>query len=113
MRDFLVQYGVPENLISLEDRSTSTYENALYSAAILRPRAIRRILLVTDAVHMLRARRTFEKLGFDVIPAPCRFHPVYQWGPEDFLPSLHAIAWNEEVMHEAAGLLWYVLRGRA
>jgi uncharacterized SAM-binding protein YcdF (DUF218 family) len=113
MRDFAIRSGVPDSLIWLEDRSTSTYENALYSATILRPKAIREVILVTDAIHMFRAQRVFEKVGFKVIPAPCRFRPVYEWDFYDWLPSLRAIAWNEEVFHEAAGLFWYRIQGRA
>jgi uncharacterized SAM-binding protein YcdF (DUF218 family) len=112
MRDYLLRYGVPEDKLIVEDRSATTFENAVFSARILRSKSIHRIVLVTDAVHMFRAQRTFERLGFAVTPAPCDFHSVYEWGLEDFLPSTRAVTWNDEVMHEVVGALWYRLKGR-
>lgn len=45
-------------------------ENARFSAAILAPLGVTRILLVTDAFHMPRARRAFAIAGLDPIAAP-------------------------------------------
>ncbi len=56
-----------------EARSTTTYENARYSYAILAPLGIRRIYLVTSAAHMPRARAIFEEAGFAVTPMPTIF----------------------------------------
>jgi uncharacterized SAM-binding protein YcdF (DUF218 family) len=112
MRDFLLRHGVPESKLIIENRSRSTDENARYTAEILRQKAIRKIVLVTDAVHMRRAQKTFEKLGFMVIPAPCGFRPVYEFDWGDALPSWRAIVWNEDVLHEVVGLIWYWARGR-
>lgn len=112
MRAFLLDAGVPEASLWVEDRSGSTYENALFSAEILHEKSVKRILLVTDAVHMFRAQRAFEKLGIQVIPAPCGFRPVYGPDLDDLLPSMRAVAWNEDVVHELAGVVWYWLRGR-
>jgi DUF218 domain len=95
MRDFLLRHGVPESKLIIENRSRSTDENVRYTAEILRQKAIRKIVLVTDAVHIRRAQRTFEKSGLTVIPAPCGFRPVYEFGWEDALPSWRAIMWNE------------------
>lgn len=75
----------------------------MYTAEILRQRAIRKIVLVTDAGHMRRAQKTFEKWGLTVIPAPCGFRGVYELDWEDALPSWRAIMWNEDVLHEVVG----------
>jgi uncharacterized SAM-binding protein YcdF (DUF218 family) len=111
MRDFLLRHGIPESKLIIENRSRSTAENARYTAEILRQKAIRKIVLVTDAVHMGRAQKTFEKLGLTVIPAPCGFRPVYEFDWGDALPSWRAIMWNEDVLHEVVGLVWYWTRG--
>jgi uncharacterized SAM-binding protein YcdF (DUF218 family) len=111
MRDVVLRYGVPESQLIIENRSRSTAENARYTAEILRQKAIRKIVLVTDAVHMRRAQKTFEKCGLTVIPAPCGFRPVYEFGWGDALPSWEAIVWNEDVLHEIVGLVWYWARG--
>lgn len=50
--------GVPREAMVLEARSTSTEENARYSADAL---VAGRILVVTDAYHVFRARRVFAR----------------------------------------------------
>jgi uncharacterized SAM-binding protein YcdF (DUF218 family) len=113
MKRFLESSGVPDALIWREDESRSTAENALYSARILRARGIREIVLVTDAVHMARAERCFVRQGISVIAAPCAFRPVYRFDLRDILPSWAAITWNEGLLHEWIGTVWYRLRGVA
>lgn len=51
--------GVPPEVIVREERSTSTEENARFAAEVLDPRS--RVLVVTDAYHVLRAERVFGR----------------------------------------------------
>ena len=60
MQLFLGALGVPQSVFMLESRSRSTRENAVNSAVMLRERGMNRILLVTSARHMPRARALFE-----------------------------------------------------
>ena len=110
MRQLLQRAGVAESMIWTESRSSSTHENAAYSAEILRQRGIDRIILVTQAQDMLRAERSFRKQGLIVVPAPCAFREL---GPalEELIPSWKAIYRNERTLHETVGLGWYWLRG--
>jgi uncharacterized SAM-binding protein YcdF (DUF218 family) len=65
-RDMLADAGIaPERLI-LEDRSLNTFQNALLTKGILRPKASERWLLVTSAYHMPRAIGSFRRVGFPV-----------------------------------------------
>lgn len=50
--------GLPESATHIEDRSTSTEENARNAASTLKAQ---RILVVTDAYHVFRARRLFAR----------------------------------------------------
>ena len=54
-----VARGLPEESVVLEERSTSTRENAQYAARILGADA--RVLVVTDAYHVFRERRVFAQ----------------------------------------------------
>jgi uncharacterized SAM-binding protein YcdF (DUF218 family) len=115
MRDFLVEAGVrPDDLI-LEDKSRTTYENALFCKERIggenAPEG--RIWLVTEAIHMRRAERCFRARGIDVVSAPCDHHA---WR-EDFtaasvIPSARGISRVTTAAHEWLGILWYWLRGR-
>ena len=69
MRDFLVSEGVPADRIVVEDRSTNTHENALYTKQLLTNRDKHLVLLTSD-YHMFRAWRAFEKAGLNVVPRP-------------------------------------------
>ncbi|MEI6871337.1 MAG: YdcF family protein [Verrucomicrobiota bacterium] len=53
--------GVPRAAMVLEDQSTSTLENARNAAAKLEEAGKARVLLVTDAYHVFRARRLFGR----------------------------------------------------
>ena len=110
MRQLLRRAGVAESMIWTENRSSSTHENAVYSAEILRQHGIDRIILVTEAQDMLRAERAFRKAGLVVIPAPCAYREL---GParDELIPSWTAIYRNERTLHESLGLAWYWLRG--
>jgi uncharacterized SAM-binding protein YcdF (DUF218 family) len=111
MRRMMADQGIPEPLLWTEERSTSTYENALFGAEILRRKGIRRIVLVTEAYHMLRSERCFLKQGLQVIPAPCNFALITA-EVNAFLPGGEGILENEQNLHELFGLGWYLIRGR-
>ncbi len=90
-----------------ETQSINTAENALYTSGILLPRDMRRIVLVTDAIHMARARRAFERVGFNVITAPSGFVASGPLNPASFIPTAHALRISHYALHEWLGLLWY------
>ncbi len=54
-------------------RSRTTWENAQFSAEVLLPQGIKRVVVVTQAWHMPRAVWSFQQAGFEVVPAPVGF----------------------------------------
>ena len=113
MKQTLVEAGVPGDMISTEGGSKSTYENALFTARLLRAKGIHRIVLVTEAYHIPRATQSFRKQGFDVIPAGCAARYLQFEGLwSQFFPSAQMIRYNEESLHEWIGLAWYRLTGK-
>jgi uncharacterized SAM-binding protein YcdF (DUF218 family) len=113
MRQILLEQGVPDTMIWLDDRSHSTYENAVDTAELLRQKDIQQVVLVTEAFHMLRAQKAFEHQGLTVVPAPCDFRYVQFHGDwSQFVPTSKAIEKNENVLHEWLGLAWYWVSGK-
>ena len=103
------EFGVPVRW--KESESLDTADNARMSAQILKPAGIRRVVLVTQAFHMPRARQLFEGAGLEVIPAPTDFKGPGD-GPlvvSDFLPQARAIQTSYYALHEWLGLAWISL----
>ncbi len=70
MKRWLGEQGIAEQQIVTETRSRTTYENAKFSAALLRERNVETVALVTSDFHVQRAQRLFEKQGLTVLPKP-------------------------------------------
>ncbi|MHA6495235.1 YdcF family protein [Pseudomonas borbori] len=92
-----------------EARSRTTWENAINSAEIL-PGDKTRVLLVTQAWHMPRARWSYEQAGFQVLSAPMGFLGVANGRPAGgWLPESQAVWQSGLLINEAIGLLAYKL----
>ena len=80
--------------------SRNTAENASYSVRVLNVANIRRIVLVTHAWHMPRAKSLFEQQGIAVIPAPTGFAPRGVPMFELLLPSTGAFERSSACLRE-------------
>lgn len=95
----------------VEKVSLDTQQNARFSAVQLSAAGVRRILLVTHAVHMPRAQAAFEDAGLQVIPAPTAW--LGGTGADDQVlgelpgPTSAYAGWY--AVHEWLGLLAYRL----
>lgn len=96
----------------IEDRSLNTFENALYSAEILKSQGVEKVLLVTEAFHMRRAIGAFSGTGVKVIAAPTGRRPLNPVDSLSFLPTLNSLADSHFAIHELLGRVWYALRHR-
>lgn len=103
-----VDFAVP--VTWQEQTSRTTWENAIHTAAVLQPLGKRRVVLVTQAWHMQRARWSFERAGFSVVPAPVGFLGRDSARPfAGLLPESRALWQNGQLLNEAVGLLGYRL----
>ncbi|MFN3768772.1 MAG: YdcF family protein [Ectopseudomonas guguanensis] len=94
----------------LEEQSRTTWENASLSAELLQPQGVRRVVLVTQAWHMSRARWCFEQAGFEVITAPMGYLSAgYERPLGGWLPESRAIWQSSQLLNEALGLWFYPL----
>lgn len=96
-----------------EEQSQDTAGNARYSAEILRQAGITRVVLVTQAFHMPRARLLFEAAGLQVVPAPAHFVSKTGGGfaASDLLPGASALHHSYYALHEWLGIAWARLSG--
>ena len=103
MRDF----GVEAKWV--EPKSVNTYGNAKYAKALLDNAGIRRVYLVTHAVHMPRAVWAFENIGISTIPAPMGFTTLDKEDRETlgYFPSVFGLQLSSTALHEQLGLMWY------
>jgi uncharacterized SAM-binding protein YcdF (DUF218 family) len=108
--DFLKNVGISPTHIYREDASRNTYENAQFSARMLRQRFPKgRFLLVTTAFHLRRAAACFRKAGVEFTPYPVDFRS----GPrtvnlaESIWPNAEALARFDFLVHEWVGYLTY------
>jgi uncharacterized SAM-binding protein YcdF (DUF218 family) len=103
MRMLLVDLGVPPSAILLEEKSRNTRQNASESARMLRERGMSRILLVTSASHMERARTHFAAEGLRVTPAPAD-HPSIDFSDvRRWIPSSSALDQSARALKEWVG----------
>jgi uncharacterized SAM-binding protein YcdF (DUF218 family) len=94
----------------IEDQSMNTSQNASLSADLLRKENIQNIILVTDAIHMPRARSAFEHAGLHVEPAPSVFIGGNGYHLSRFIPNAQSLKNSHYAIHEWLGLLGYGLR---
>lgn len=103
LRDF----GVEGDVFLTFEEARNTQEEAKLIAAT----GIRRILLVTSAWHMPRAKMLFERAGLEVVEAPCDYemHYVAEEPIEikDFFPNAEALMRNSYAIKEWVARIGY------
>ena len=92
----------------LETKSRTTLENALFSAKMLAPEGVKKIILVTQSYHMKRAVLLFKHAGFEVIPAPTQLSDRYDLTNWLFwMPDAGSLQESSRVIYEYIGIWWY------
>jgi uncharacterized SAM-binding protein YcdF (DUF218 family) len=113
VRALWLSLGVPAAQMRFEEKSRNTWENALFTRALVNPQPGETWLLVTSAWHMPRAMGIFRQAGFKVTAYPVDYR---SFGDQrDWQLSLRAL--NEmqllhDAMHEWIGLTAYYLTGK-
>ncbi|WP_041779975.1 YdcF family protein [Allocoleopsis franciscana] len=121
MAQLLKTVGVPSSAILQDPTSLNTYQNAVNVKKIMQERGIRRILLVTSAMHMPRSLRIFQRQGIDAIPAPTDFLVSEQEIEEpnsspqaivlSLMPDTERLDRTTRALKEYIGMAVYRLRG--
>lgn len=113
VRELWSELGVDMARTTFETRSRNTWENALFTRAIIHPQPNQRFLLVTAAWHMPRAMGVFRKLGYNVIAYPTDYQTL---GDSRDYTSLNLgteeLGLFQLALHEWIGLAAYHLAGK-
>ena len=105
----LKDFGVPADCLSGVDDARNTEEEAKSIASL----GVKKLLLVTSAWHMKRARMMFEKYApeVQVVCAPSDFEnsfkTVVSLSLRDLLPDTYSFHLNSAAFHEWIGILGY------
>lgn len=121
MAEIMRTLGVPDSAILQDPTSFNTYQNAVNVQQILKKQGIRRILLVTSAMHMPRSLAIFQRLGIDTVAAPTDFLVTRQELAEpnssieasllNIVPDAFRLEMTTRALKEYLGTLIYRLRG--
>ena len=69
-RQYALQRGIPASDILIEEKSHTTYENILYAKQLADTHGIKKVLIVSDPLHMKRAVAMATDVGLVAEPSP-------------------------------------------
>jgi len=119
----LAALGVPPDAVVEEDKSASTIENGVFTARLFEQRGWKKqAYLVSQTVHLIRAKPIFEKEGFkikkvsaDIVPAdftyPAAPEPPKDWNNSTII--VYEPYTGEELLEYPAGGLLRRLQAAA
>jgi uncharacterized SAM-binding protein YcdF (DUF218 family) len=110
LRRYAERMQIPARQILVTERAENTEQEA-QGARKLFAGDQKKIILVTSAFHMKRARQIFERQGFEVIPYPVNIRVAAEHLTVlSFLPDPRALNATHTALHELLGRLYYQLK---
>ena len=101
-----IEFGIHENDILVTKKGKNTYEEANAISHLIDNKS--KIILVTSAFHMKRAKFLFEKYTFNVFPYPVDFkYKNHKITILDFIPSAGSLSRSSFVIREVLGRIYY------
>lgn len=94
----------------VEQQSRTTWENAVYTARLLRPERLMTVVLVSQSWHLPRAIWAFERAGLRPLPWPAPRTAAHVGRLGDFLPNIAGLRDSSYALHEIVGAVYYRLR---
>jgi len=111
LKAFLINISVPDSDIIIENKSKNTYENALFSAKILKQKKSKNLLLITSSLHIYRAKKCFEKVGLKVDIFPADYYNEELSFESIFIPKPEILTAWTKLFHEIFGIIAYKIAG--
>ena len=111
LKEYAISIGIPSEKIFVTKDVENTADEAVAVKKLISPS--KRIILVTSAYHMYRAKRLFEKQGFIVIPykVDYKVNKNDRTTLMDFLPSAINLELTEIGIREIIGRIYYIIKG--
>ncbi len=111
LKEYAISNNIPAEKILVTKDVENTADEAVAVKELISP--MKKIILVTSAFHMIRARKLFEKKGFNVIPYKVDYETSQNKviGIMDFLPSAGNLGQTETGIREIIGRLFYLVKG--
>ncbi len=81
-------------------------------AKLLKAEGLKRVALVTDAIHMPRSRQVFESTGLEVIACPTAYAGQRPFAPYQLVPGAAALHLSQSALREWVSRGYYLLRYR-
>ena len=108
LKEYALSNGIPSEKIFITKDVENTADEAVAVKELINPS--KRIILVTSAFHMYRAKRLFEKKGIVVIPYKVDYKAsgLKNSNIMDFLPSANNLELTETGIREIIGRLYYL-----
>ena len=115
VEEVLIAMGVKPEDIVLEESARNTHENAVYTKQILKPYLKERMVLVTSAMHIPRAKACYIKEGFivDDFPTDIRKKDTPSGILDLVIPQERNLSKFAELIREMAGYVIYKMVGFA
>lgn len=115
VKEVLIAMGVKEQDIYVEENARNTHENAVNTKKMLRPFLKERMVLVTSAMHMPRAKACYLKEGFlvDDFPADIKKKDTYSGILDRIIPEERNLTKFAELIREMTGFVIYKVMGFA
>ncbi len=115
IRNFLLQIGIPNEKIIIENESKNTIENAIFSKKIIDSlNTGHKVLLITSAFHMRRSLAIFEKQNYTHVIPYCtdRYSGERKFVFDHcFVPNIMALGAYGLLFHEVLGYGVYKAKG--
>jgi uncharacterized SAM-binding protein YcdF (DUF218 family) len=111
LKRILLDAGVPDGDIVVEDRSRNTREQAVNVTAMLKARGITRFVLVTAKTHMRRSLAAFRVLGMDPIPSASPTRSEQLPRPPWLVPAYESLTLSDAAIYDMAASVYYWAKG--
>ena len=110
LKEYAISNGIPSEKIFVTKDVENTADEAVAVKELISPS--KRIILVTSAYHIYRAKKLFEKQGFEVITYKVDYKSSRESAITviDFLPSAGNLEMTETGIREIIGRLFYLVK---